>query len=110
MKPNRLLLASIQPYPGLTGAFQPVEPASAWNHLRRLGQRLPASATPLLNQWRETQYRAAFEKYFTIEQWLTEQNEQALAYLTPQLRAELADYDAAELTRQQIIVVARKYE
>lgn len=108
LKPNGLLLASIQPYPGLTGAFQPVEPASAWNHLRRPGQRLPASATPLLNQCRETQYRTAFEKYFTIEQWLTEQNEQALAYLTQELRTELANYDEAELTRQQIIIVARK--
>jgi hypothetical protein len=60
-----------------------------------------------LNQWREPEYQAALEKYFKLELWQAEQDDQALAQLTPQLRSELQDYSEAELTRKQIMALAR---
>ena len=75
-----------------------------WNHLRH-----PFSDPSLpLNQWREEQYRAAFEGNFIIEQWLTAQDKQAEALLTPEIQAELAEYSPEELTRQEIVILARK--
>jgi SAM-dependent methyltransferase len=102
LQPGGLLLADFRPYPALTGAFQPPETTSPWAHLRSHHHHL----TVPLNQWREAQYRATFENHFTITHWLTEQDEPAQAHLTPELRAELADYSEDELTRKEIVVLA----
>jgi SAM-dependent methyltransferase len=104
LQSDGLLLADIRPYPALTGAFQTLESTPAWDHLRHnfYDPSLP------LNQWRESQYRATFETYFSIEQWLTEQDEEAVTQLTPEIRAEFANFSAEELTRQEVIVLARK--
>ena len=104
LQPGGLILADILPYPALTGAFQTVDDQSPWGHLR---YTFSDPSLPL-NQWREGQFRAAFEKYFAIEQWLTEQDEQAEALLTPEVKAEFADYSEGELTRKEIVVLARK--
>jgi SAM-dependent methyltransferase len=103
LQPGGLFLADFRPYSALTGAFQPPETTSPWSHLRSHHHH---PSVPL-NQWREAQYRAAFEKHFTITYWLTGQDEQAPAHLTPELQAELAEYTADELTRQEIVVLAR---
>lgn len=104
LQPGGLLLADILPFPALTGAFQPFDSSPAWGHLRA-GYHHPSVP---LNQWREAQYRAAFDRYFNIEQWLAEQDEQAQARLTPDIQTELAGYSADELTRKRLIVLARK--
>ena len=104
LQPGGLLLVDILPYPALTGAFQTVGDQPPWDHLR---QTFSDPSLPL-NQWREDQYRAAFEKYFTVEQWLTAQDEQAKTLLTPEIQAELAEYSPEELTRQEIVILARK--
>jgi ubiquinone/menaquinone biosynthesis C-methylase UbiE len=104
LQPGGLILADVLPYPALTGAFQTVDDQSPWDHLRH-----PFSDPSLpFNQWREGQYQTAFEKYFTIEQWLIGQDEQAEALLTPEIQAELAEFSPEELTRQEIVILARK--
>jgi ubiquinone/menaquinone biosynthesis C-methylase UbiE len=107
LKSGGVLVASIRPYAALSGAFSP-DDAHPWSHLRRQDEALPTAPTVILNPWREHQYQATFEKFFSLEQWQTEQDDQALSQLTPAIRAELADYDETELTRKQIVVVARK--
>jgi SAM-dependent methyltransferase len=78
-----------------------------WGHLREPGSSHSKPGL-LLNKWREGQYRQTLEKYFTVEQWLPETNPQAGSQLTPEVKAELINYDEAELTRKQIMIVARK--
>ena len=106
LKPGGLFLADLRPYSARQGSFNSTA-ASPWAHLRPAGQTsLPV--TPNLNKWSETQYRAALEKYFVLESWLTEQDKTAMAQLTPSLRAELANYSAEELTRKEVVLLARK--
>jgi SAM-dependent methyltransferase len=107
LKPGGLLVAQIHPYAAFSGGFSP-NGAPAWSHLRQPEEALPTDSTVILNQWRERQYQAALEQFFNLEQWQTEQDDQALAHLTPAIRAELADYDEAELIRKQIIFLARR--
>jgi len=104
LKPSGLLLVDIVPYAALSGAFN-VDPVSPWDHLRE--EETP-NVTVILNHWREARYRAALEKDFVIEQWLTEQDEEAEAELTPTIEAELVNFEAAELTRKKIVVLAKK--
>ena len=106
LKPNGLFLADIHPYASLTGDFLPPNSQSPWLHLR--SQEMIAPPNVILNQWREAQYRQAIEQHFQIEQWLTENDTIAESYLTPEIQHELANYSPAELTRRQIMVVARK--
>ena len=104
LRPGGLLLADLRPFPALTGAFQSLDSVLPWAHLR---QNFNDPSLPL-NRWRESQYRAALDKYFTIKQWLTEQDEAAQSYLTPEIEVELADYSAEELTRSEIVVLAQR--
>ena len=104
LKPGGLLLADIVPFASLNGAFTP-DTASPWDHLR---VEMAPKASVILNQWREVQYRTALEKYFIIDQWLTEQDERAAAQLTPEIKIEFNDFETAELTRKQIVVLAKK--
>lgn len=105
LKPGGLLVGDIVPYASLRGNFDPAETKAPWGHLRQ--NEIPRSGI-ILNRWRETQYQTAIKQYFSIGKWLAEQNEEAVAQLTPGLKDELADFDEAELTRQQIIFVAKK--
>lgn len=76
-----------------------------WRHLRN-----PAWEAPVfLNRLRERDYRAAFNATpdLSIVEWQTEFTE-GEHLLTPEILSELKDYEAAELTRRSIIVVARK--
>jgi len=106
LKPNGVLLANIRPYPALTGAFLPPDAEPAWVHLRSGEMIAPPNTN--LNQWREAQYQACLTQYFEIDHWFTEQDEVAQTRLTPEIKTELSDYDETELTRQEIVVVARK--
>lgn len=107
LKPEGVLVAGIVPYPALNGAFSP-DGAQPWSHLRHSDNSNQPYFPVILNQWRESQYQDAFEKLFRVEVWESEQDPQALAKLTPDMRAELAGYAEAELTRQRVSVVARK--
>lgn len=131
LKPGGLFLAVVRPYAALAGAFQS-DSEVPWDHLRepavysqsdvslppKPGSRSDASLP--LNKWREAQYRQTLEKYFTVEQWLTETDPPVEARLTPEIKTELVDSEKARhpaeaqhaaearLTRKQIVIVARK--
>ncbi len=104
LKPGGLLLADIRPYATLSGAFQN-DLQTPWGHLRG---GIPSTAPYPLNKWREKQFQEALGKFFILDQWLPKVEPQAQAQLTADIRAELVDYSEEELTRRQILVVARK--
>lgn len=99
LKPGGVLVAGIVPTPALKGALSP-DGAQPWSHLRPLDNSNQPYPPVILNQWRESQYRDAFEKRFRVEAWEPEQDPQALVNLTP-------DHTEAELACR-IIVMARK--
>lgn len=107
LKPGGVLVADIVPYPALNGAFSP-DGTQPWSHLHRSHNSNQPYPAIILNQWRESQYRDAFDKLFHIEVWESEQDPQAAAKLTSDIRAELAGYAEAELTRRRIMVMVRK--
>ncbi len=107
LKPGGVLVASILPYPALIGVFSP-DGTQSWPDVRPADTSNQPYPPVILNQWRESQYRDAFEKLFQIEVWEPEQAPQALANLTPGIQAELTGYTEAKLTRRQIMVTARK--
>jgi SAM-dependent methyltransferase len=75
----------------------------AWDHLRR--RRLPFTVP--LNEWRKDQYVAAFASRFEIikDYCLMREGEELL---TPEIAAELSDYNRDELTCATFVIVARK--
>ncbi len=77
-----------------------VEP---WDHLRK---RRLAFTVPL-NEWRRQQYLDEFGHYFEILKHYATSPE-GHAFLTPEIRAELANYTLEELTSRGYIIVARK--
>jgi SAM-dependent methyltransferase len=108
LKPGGWLVADIRPYPALTGAFGP-DGTRPWAHLRG-GDGSADEPGLIFNRWREAQYRSALEKFFAITQWQAEPDERAVKLLTPDIRTELSEYDEAELTCRQIIVMAQKLD
>jgi ubiquinone/menaquinone biosynthesis C-methylase UbiE len=107
LKPGGVLVANIVPYPALGGALSS-DGTQPWSHLRQPDGAARSNVSVILNQWREKQYQAAFEKFFQVEIWQTEPDALAPAHLTPTVRAELADYAETELTCKQIMVLARR--
>jgi hypothetical protein len=77
-----------------------VEP---WDHLRR--RRLSFSVP--LNEWRKDQYLEAFAERFQILKSYCSLREGA-QWLTPTVRAELADYTEDELTCATLVIMAQK--
>jgi ubiquinone/menaquinone biosynthesis C-methylase UbiE len=76
-----------------------------WDHLRQNAHAVDY----FLNKQRMSAYRAAFERYLRIVDWLPGCSE-GRQYLTPQIRAELSDYSEVELLTRNIIVIARRRE
>lgn len=107
VKPGGVLVANIRPYAALSGAFLPAS-TPAWSHLRQTEELFFTNSAASLNQWCEQQYQSILEKFFKLEQWQTAQDDQAVARLTPEIRAELADYGEVELARRQVIALARR--
>lgn len=105
LKPGGLFVANIRPFAGLTGALQ-LDLNVPWGHLRRTDWFESVPPQPL-NKWRESQFRVALADFFTVQSWQPENDPQTLSLLTPDIRAELADYSEEELTRRQIWVVAQ---
>ena len=103
LKPGGLFLADIVPYPAFKGGFNPLA-QTPWTHLRQPGQ----SGGVILNQWSETQYRVALERHFSIASWQTSQDSDALAQLTPEIEAVFLNFSAEELTRGDVVILAKK--
>lgn len=87
-----------------TLARQGARRSEPWEHLRR--RRYGADC--LLNEWRVAQYRALFERHFTVVQVDNLQPGLGRRFLTPAVRAELAAYDEEELLSNKWRFVLRR--
>jgi SAM-dependent methyltransferase len=114
LRPGGMVYIEIHLFPSLSGGHDlpwitpgrtVLGDVKPWQHLRD-----PAWQAPVyLNRLRERDYRNAFEQTpgLSILDWRTEFTE-GEELVTPEIRRELQDYDASELTKRSIIVVMRK--
>ena len=75
-----------------------------WDHLRL--KRYPAPV--YLNKVRMHEYISLFQEKFKILKLLKVEDERARDLLTPEIRAQLADYTEEELLTQHLIIIAQK--
>lgn len=113
LKPGGLAYINVHLYPSISGGHHvewkypdeaPSQRVPPWDHLR---QRRFAERPSWLNCLREPAYRAVFEQEFEILVWEPSAWE-GRALLTPDIRAELADFSEDELLKKGVIIVARK--
>lgn len=113
IKPGGLTYIYIHLYTSLSGGHSiawkypdenPSDTVPPWDHLR---QNLYPVIPSWINRWREHQYREAFDAAgFEVVDWFTYATE-GEALLTPEIRAELADYAEEELLKKGFVIVAR---
>jgi SAM-dependent methyltransferase len=113
LKPGGIVYINVHLFPSISGGHHvewkyPDEEPSAnvppWDHLR--GNTAPEHPS-WINKLREGDYRPIFESELEILCW------EASAYegrglLTPEIKAELPDYNEDELLKKGVIIVARK--
>ena len=112
LKPNGLAYLYVHHFTSLSGGHHiawkhpdtaPSRMVPPWDHLRaRRYTHIPS----WLNQVRAHEYRALAEAEFEILEWIWLPKE-GEALLTPQIRAELAEYSEQELLHKGFIIVAR---
>lgn len=112
MKPDGITYICVHNYTSLSGGhhiawkYPDMEPSTVvppWDHLRQ--NRYPEMPS-WINRLQERDYRQAFEEQFEILDWFPTATE-GEASLTPEIRAELADYSEEELLTKGFVVVAR---
>ena len=112
MKPEGITYIYVHNYTSLSGGhhiawkYPDTEPSTVvppWDHLRQ--NRYPEIPS-WINRLREGDYRQAFEEQFEILDWFPTATE-GEALLTPEIRAELADYSEEELLTKGFVVIAR---
>lgn len=112
MKPEGLTYIYVHNYASLSGGhhiawkYPDTEPSSEvppWDHLRE--NRFP-NIPSWINRLREADYRKAFADCFEVLDRIPSGHEGA-ALLTPEIRAELADYSEEELLTKGFVVVAK---
>ena len=106
LKKGGLFVGSILPYTTLRGALVADASEHPWQHL--LGETQSAPAGVWLNQWRLSQYQAAFVEHFEVVLWKIEKDNEAAALFTPKFAALTEYYTAEELTSARVLVVARR--
>lgn len=106
LKKGGLFVASILPFTTLRGALAEDAAAHPWQHLLDETPSIPEGIS--LNQWRLSQYQAAFVEHFEIVLWKIEKDEEAAALFTPKFAELIENYTAEELTSAHILVVARR--
>jgi SAM-dependent methyltransferase len=113
LKPGGYAYLNIHLFPSISGGHNmawkypddaPSTTVPAWDHLRE--KKFPEHPS-WINEKRERDYRPIFERMFEIVVWEASAIE-GKAQLTPQIRAELADYPEEELLKKGIIVLLRK--
>ena len=82
---------------------EPSDTVPPWDHLRE--KRFP-NIPSWLNELREKDYRREFEKHMEIIEWIPFGKE-GENLLTPDIRAELSDYDEHELLTKGFIIIAK---
>ncbi len=112
MKPDGMTYIYIHNYTSLSGGhhiawkYPDTEPSTevpAWDHLRQNRYREIPS---WINRLRERDYRQAFEENFEIVDWFPTTAE-GESLLTPEIRAELANYSESELLTKGFVAVAK---
>ena len=82
---------------------EPSDTVPPWDHLRN--RQFP-DIPSWLNKLRESNYRIEFEKYMEVIEWIPAEKE-GEKLLTPDIRAELSDYDEHELLTKGFIIIAK---
>lgn len=82
---------------------EPSAQVPPWDHLR---QNLFPDIPSWINRLRERDYRHAFEPYFDILDWFP-QGREGESLLTPEIEAELQEFDRDELLTKGFVIVAR---
>jgi SAM-dependent methyltransferase len=112
LKPDGVAYIYIHNYASLSGGHhiawkypdnEPSEIVPPWDHLR---QNLYPDIPSWVNRLRERDYRPMFEAKFEILDWFPTARE-GEALLTPEIRAELAEYGEEELLTKGYVVIAR---
>jgi len=112
LKPGGLTYIYFHNFASLSGGhhiawkYPDSEPSTTvppWDHLRR---KLYPDIPSWINRLRVRDYRAAFEPCFEILDWMPLARE-GEALLTPEIRAELAEYSEEELLTKGYVIVAR---
>ena len=112
LKPNGITYIYVHNFTSLSGGHhiawkypdtEPSDTVPPWDHLR--DKRFP-DIPSWLNELRENEYRKAFENHMEIIEWLPIGKE-GEKLLTPDIRAELSDYDEHELLTKGFIIIAK---
>ena len=113
LKPGGLVYINVHLYPSISGGHLiewkypdeiPSQLVPPWDHLRE--RKFPDHPS-WINEMRERDYRPIFEDVFEILRWEPSAYE-GKTLLTPEIRAELADYSEDELLKKGVIIVAQK--
>ena len=112
LKPDGITYIYVHNFTSLSGGHhiawkypdtEPSDTVPPWDHLRE--NRFP-DIPSWLNKLREKDYRKEFEKYMNVIEWLPTVKE-GEKLLTPDIRAELSDYNEDELLTKGFIIIAR---
>ncbi len=112
LKPNGITYIYVHNFTSLSGGHhiawkypdtEPSDTVPPWDHLRE--KRFP-DIPSWLNELREKDYRNEFEKHMEIIEWVPVGRE-GEKLLTPDIRAELSDYDEHELLTKGFIIIAK---
>lgn len=112
LKPNGITYIYVHNFTSLSGGHhiawkypdtEPSDTVPPWDHLRE--KRFP-DIPSWLNELREKDYRKEFEKHMEVIEWLPIGKE-GEKLLTPDIRAELSDYDEQELLTKGFIIIAK---
>lgn len=106
LKKGALFVASILPFTTLHGALADDAVEHPWQHLLNESYAAPNGIS--LNQWRLSQYQAAFVEHFEIALWQIEKDDEAAALFTPKFATLIENYAPEELTSARVLVVARR--
>ncbi len=106
LKKGALFVASILPFTTLRGALANDATEHPWRHLLNESYATPDGVS--LNQWRLSQYQAAFVEHFEIVLWKIEKDDEAADLFTPKFATLIENYAPEELTSARVLVVARR--
>ena len=110
MKPDAIAYIYIHNYTSLSGGHhirwkypdtEPPDNVPPWDHLRE--HRFPHIPS-YINRLRLHEYRRMFDETFEVLEWRFTRREGA-RFLTPEIRAELAEYSEEELLTKGVIVI-----
>jgi len=111
LRPGGFADVHIHLFASLTGGHDPVlyDRAVPPSHFRLWGHLYDPEWTPPvpLNRWRESQFRAAFERSFTIVE-RTIASTCGASQLTDDIRARLPGFDREELITESVIYVLQR--